>query len=202
MEDAVIRAKYLMSLEWETDMLNLHRHRVSSLPQRWPLGVIVLCLLLTAMFLTTSNAAAQDTPPITEQAEDITPDEVNKVAKELWCPLCSGVRLDACELKACDQMKDVIAIKLGEGESTDSIIDYFVEQYGPQVLGEPPLEGFNWLAWILPFVVLIGGGIFLWSRSHQLVRPSAAETAPRSPQDPAVKSEYERKLEEELKRYG
>src|SRR5690606_11248496 len=86
--------------------------------------------------------------------------------------LCSGVRLDSCELKACDQMKDVIALKLSEGEDTQSIKNYFVEQYGPQVLGEPPRSGFNWLAWILPFVAALGGGLFVWLRTKAMVRPT------------------------------
>ena len=100
----------------------------------------------------------------------ITEDEINGVARQLWCPLCSGVRLDACELKACDQMKVVIGQKLSAGEDVQSIKNYFLAQYGPQVLGEPPLEGFNWLAWLLPVAVLIGGGVFLWSRTRSMVR--------------------------------
>ena len=31
---------------------------------------------------------------------DITADDVNVIAREMRCPLCSGVRLDACETKA------------------------------------------------------------------------------------------------------
>ncbi|MEZ4640202.1 MAG: cytochrome c-type biogenesis protein [Caldilineaceae bacterium] len=172
--------------------------RSATQPHRRIFGVfLVLTLLLTGAFLTAATVAAQDTPPAS--ADNVTADEVNEVARELWCPLCSGVRLDACELKACDQMKEVIAIKLGEGENVQSIKDYFVEQYGPQVLGAPPLEGFNWFAWILPFAVLIGGGIFLWFRSRQLVQPVAAEAVSR---ENVTKSDYERKLDEELKRYG
>ena len=102
--------------------------------------------------------------------EGVTANEVNSVAKELWCPLCSGVRLDACELRAGDQMKDVIAEKLTDGESTQNIKNYFLQQYGPQVLGEPPLEGFNWLAWLLPVVVLTGGGVFLFLHTDDFRR--------------------------------
>lgn len=60
-------------------------------------------------------------------------------------------------------MKDVIGEKLASGEDVSSIKNYFVAQYGPQVLGEPPLEGFNWL-WpgILPVVAMVAGGLFVW----------------------------------------
>jgi len=129
---------------------------------------------------------------------EVSADEVNDVARELWCPLCSGVRLDACELKACEQMKDVIALKLAEGEDTDSIRTYFVAQYGPQVLGEPPLEGFNWLAWLLPFVALAAGGYFLWATIRRMARPAPAPALTRP--SPTLSDEEARKLAEELNR--
>ncbi len=133
----------------------------------------------------------------------VTPNEVNEVAKELWCPLCNGVRLDACELKACEQMRDMIAEQLAEGWNKEQIKNYFIEQYGPQVLGAPPLEGFNWLAWILPFVALAGGGVFLWRTVRRMVtsRPQEAAVA-MDGASPSVADEYSRRLEEELKRYG
>jgi cytochrome c-type biogenesis protein CcmH len=132
----------------------------------------------------------------------VTADQVNVVARDLWCPLCSGVRLDACELKACDQMRQEIAIRLSAGEDADAIKAYFLDQYGPQVLGEPPRSGFNWLAWILPVIGVVGGGLLVWSRMRRLIRPAAEPAAPGS--DPPTEDEaddpYRRKLKEELKR--
>jgi cytochrome c-type biogenesis protein CcmH len=181
---------------WEKSMVKVYFNRN---PLTWFIGL--LALMVIALWLTSASAYAQGISP-TVGDSNVTLDEVNQVARELWCPLCSGVRLDGCELKACDQMKEIIAIKLSEGEDTASIKSYFVDQYGPQVLGAPPLEGFNWLAWILPFAVMIGGGVFLWLRSKQWIRPSVALPVESTPRAVAEKSEYERKLEEELKRYG
>ncbi len=164
---------------------------------RRTLAALALALLLP--FIVVNGVRAQDAAPGTG---DVTQNDVNAVARELWCPLCSGVRLDACELKACDQMKDVIEIKLGEGETVQSIKSYFVQQYGPQVLGEPPLQGFNWLAWILPVVVLVGGGVFLYTRARRIGH-TAAVAAPReaSVTSAAIDAEYARRLEEELKQH-
>lgn len=162
-------------------------------------GAALLTALALAFVLWGGAALAQDgvsVPP------DVTADEVNAVARELWCPLCSGVRLDSCELKACDQMKDVIAIKLSEGEDTESIKAYFIEQYGPQVLGEPPREGFNWLAWILPVVAVVVGGGFFWRMTRRLVRHDAQTPAPDPARSPETADDDERKLEEELAKYG
>jgi cytochrome c-type biogenesis protein CcmH len=168
--------------------------------QSWRVWAAVAGLALVWITWWGGVALGQAEAPATQ---DVTADEVNAVARELWCPLCSGVRLDACELKACDQMKEVIAIKLAEGEDTATIKDYFLTQYGPQVLGEPPREGFNWLAWILPVVALIGGGYFFWRTTHRLIRPAAAPAgAGATPAAVEGKDAYERKLDEELARYG
>ena len=170
---------------------------------------------------TPDPAATSGTQPT---PSNITEDQVMAVARDLWCPLCSGVRLDSCELKACAQMRDMIATKLSQGENEDAIKAYFVQQYGPQVLGEPPRQGFNWLAWILPFAALVGGGVFAWSKVRQMMRPvtknandlTDGQNQPAPQQANGAKSgrpksvkadgyetdEYTEKLEEELAKYG
>lgn len=160
---------------------------------------LTFILLLMLSLMLSVSSLAQENPP-----SDVTADEVNDVARELWCPLCSGVRLDGCELKACDQMKDEIAIKLGEGENLESIKQYFVNQYGPQVLGEPPREGFNLLAWILPIVVMLGGGVFLVTRGRRMIRredPVFADASPSVDAPAETADPYARRLDEELKAY-
>jgi cytochrome c-type biogenesis protein CcmH len=138
---------------------------------------------------------------LTAVAQGPTPEEVNAIARDLWCPLCAGVRLDVCELKACVQMREVIALKLSEGATPEEIKAYFIQQYGPQVLGEPPRQGFALLAWILPFVLLAGGAGWLaylgrrWSLRRRALRTAAAALHPGAPQD-----DYARRLEEELSR--
>src|SRR5215204_2415292 len=139
----------------------------------WWLPVVAFMVVTFALFTVSSVVSAQaQTPAASTETNAVTPDQVNDVARELWCPLCSGVRLDACELKACAQMKDVIAIKLAEGEDTESIKAYFVEQYGPQVMGEPPRAGFNWLAWILPALAVVVGGFFFWRTTQRMMQPA------------------------------
>lgn len=179
------------------------------------LGALALLLIAVPVLAqstpepTTADAAAEGSASAVDTGE-ITPDQVNEVARTLWCPLCSGVRLDSCELKACDQMRDEIAIMLAEGQDRDAIRARFIDLYGPQVLGEPPREGWNWLAWLLPFVALVAGGGFLWSRARQMVRPSDSDPAERESLDASVpdaeaateRDEYEQKLDDELARYS
>jgi cytochrome c-type biogenesis protein CcmH len=137
-------------------------------------------------------------------AQTPTPNQINVIAKELWCPLCNGVRLDNCELQACIQMKEVIAQKLMAGESRDQIRAYFVQQYGDVVLGAPSNEGFNRVVWLMPVLVslvAVGWLVFL-VRSWTKRRPPVA-AAPVTPAaaTPASKDAYLKRVDEELKQY-
>ncbi len=186
------------------DTITLSHRRSPALP--------LLIALLALLLLCTGAAQAQSGTPVAPAAvpaaagevtaDQVTADEVNVVARELWCPLCSGVRLDSCELKACEQMKDEIGIKLAEGQDLETIKSYFVDQYGPQVLGVPPAQGFNLLAWILPVVVLVAGAAFLLLRGRSLTARPAAASSGRAAASPAPGEDpYARRLEEELERY-
>ncbi len=161
--------------------------------------LLLVSVVWAALFSPRVVVAQADNPAPTATANHaVTSNDVKDVADELWCPLCSGVRLDACELKACEQMRDVIAEKLAAGEPKDEIKNYFVAQYGPQVMGEPPMEGFNWLAWILPVVALIGGGVFVWQRMRKMVGAPTEDIASSTPD---ATDEYQARLQEELKHY-
>jgi cytochrome c-type biogenesis protein CcmH len=137
-------------------------------------------------------------------AQTPTPNEINEVAKNLWCPLCNGVRLDNCELQACIQMKEVIAQKLAAGESQEQIRTYFVQQYGDVVLGAPSTQGFNRLAWILPVLAAaVGlGWLVYFVRSMTRKRPaSAAPAAQQAPSSQEAQDDYLRRVDDELDRY-
>jgi len=90
-----------------------------------------------------------------------TDNDVNSIAKKLYCPVCPNTPLDVCETQACQDWRAQIKSQLTSGWSEDQIIDYFIEQYGERVLAEPRVSGFTGLVWLLPVVGLIAGLIIL-----------------------------------------
>ncbi|MCZ7572065.1 MAG: cytochrome c-type biogenesis protein CcmH [Ardenticatenaceae bacterium] len=153
---------------------------------RWQI-VIVGALLLLAVGVLVSPVTAQGPGGVTR-------DQVNEVARELYCPLCTGLSVDVCEIQVCQQMRDVIAEKLAAGESKEQIKAYFVEQYGQKVLAQPEKRGVDLIAWILPGIVVLGGlgGAALWLRRR-------AQNVPPAPAA-ALSPESRERLERELKR--
>jgi cytochrome c-type biogenesis protein CcmH len=137
-------------------------------------------------------------------AQDPTPsdDQVNAVAKQLYCPVCENTPLDVCPTEACRQWRDLIRQQLSEGRSEDQIKQYFVENYGARVLAEPPRQGLNWLVYLLPPVIILAGAVFLVRSLREWTKPRAAPADPGGAggETSASKDEYVERLEEELKK--
>lgn len=122
-------------------------------------------------------------------------DEVNAIAKGLYCPVCENVPLDVCPTQACEQWRETIRQKLALGWSAEQVRQYFVDQYGMRVLASPPPVGLNWLVYLLPPAAL-AGGVFLVARTFRSwKRAGPAGPPPAPPGDP-----YLDQLEEEVRR--
>ena len=127
-------------------------------------------------------------------------DEVNAVARQLFCPVCENTPLDVCPTQACAQWRELIRAKLADGWTADQIKQYFATQYGARVLAEPPRQGLNWLVYVIPPVLMLIG-VYILYRALQSMRkqPALADLNASEPAAPDS-DEYLRRVEEELKK--
>jgi len=152
---------------------------------------LVLILLLVLGAAWAGSASAQQPTP--------SDDQVNAIARQLFCPVCQNTPLDVCPTEACHQWRELIRQMLAEGKSEAYIKQYFVDNYGARVLSEPPQVGFNWLIYIVPPVAFLAG-VFLLYRAYRTWPRMQKESAPESGSAPAAKDEYVDRLEEELRK--
>ena len=159
-------------------------------------GLYILVLVALLSLLPLTIVSAQETDPNLP-----TDDEVNAIAKQLYCPVCENVPLDVCGTQACAQWRELIREKLAEGWTEDEIKEYFSNQYGDRVLSAPPARGLNWLVYIIPPLVFFAGAFFLY-RGFLTWRQLAAEPAdePETEEQAEIQDEYLARLEEELKK--
>jgi cytochrome c-type biogenesis protein CcmH len=147
---------------------------------------LLLTLLITGVWA--GFASAQGPTP--------TDDEVNRIAKQLYCPVCESTPLDVCPTEACRQWRDLIRTMLAEGKSEEEIKQYFVIQYGARVLSEPPNR---LVSYLVPAVAILLGAFMLFRGFQMWMKPSIAE-ADMEPETKIDQDPYIAKLEEELKR--
>ncbi|HEX9027669.1 MAG TPA: cytochrome c-type biogenesis protein CcmH [Anaerolineales bacterium] len=156
----------------------------------WLAPLFILTLLIVG------KAAAQAPTP--------SDDQVNAIAKQLYCPVCENIPLDVCPTQACAQWRELIREKLSQGWTAAQIKQYFVDQYGDRVLGTPPARGLNWLVYILPPVaILLGAAILIRAFQSWRSQPASGglpETRVSSTSSPENDDEYIRQLEDELRK--
>ena len=130
---------------------------------------------------------------------------VGDVAQGLTCQCGCGLTVANCNMPSCSfavPTRLEIEKMIGEGKSRAQIIASFRAKYGEKVLSAPTTEGFNVLAWIMPFAAVLLGGVIMaitfarWRRFSGDIAP--ATPASRS-NGAAVDSEMRERLAREVK---
>ena len=91
------------------------------------------------------------------------------------CPVCQGLSIADSPSPMAVNMKRQTREMLAAGYDEEQILAYFERSYGEFVRLEPPLRGVNWLIWIAPLLLLIGGGTLLARmirKSHTVASPA------------------------------
>jgi cytochrome c-type biogenesis protein CcmH len=154
-------------------------------------SLILVAVAAAGIFI--ENARAQQPTP--------SDDDVNAVAKQLFCPVCENIPLDVCPTQACAQWRDLIREKLALGWDEKQIKEYFVNQYGDRVLAEPPLRGFNWLVYVLP-PLFFAIGVYILYLVYRNRKPVPGTSAAEKTVEPGLEGidPYIAKMEDELNR--
>jgi cytochrome c-type biogenesis protein CcmH/NrfF len=72
---------------------------------------------------------------------------------------CSQVLLE-CNHVGCmysERMRGELAAAIDRGDNDDLTLQSFIQKYGTTVIAAPSTKGFGRVAWVMPFVVLVGG---------------------------------------------
>lgn len=83
-----------------------------------------------------------------------------KLGHEMICTCSCNQILNECNHVGCPispVMLSEVQAGIDKGDSDDLILQSFVQKYGPTVLAAPSTQGFNRVAWIMPFAVLLLG---------------------------------------------
>lgn len=92
----------------------------------------------------------------------------SEITRGMACTCGCNMVVAACEgsmeCSAAAQITREVEQMVEEGRTKKEILQNFVNRYGETILAAPTKEGFNFLAWVLPFMALaLGvGGIYLF----------------------------------------
>lgn len=99
---------------------------------------------------------------------------VQALGKQIRCPICEGLSITESSTDFARSMLLEVKDRVKQGQTDQTIRDYFVSKYGRKVLLEPPKSGADLIVWGAPLVILFAGAIGLFS----YLRRASTQTMP------------------------
>jgi cytochrome c-type biogenesis protein CcmH len=125
-------------------------------------------------------------------AHAVLPDEVmsdparearaRDLSRELRCMVCQNQSIDDSEAPLARDLRLLVRERIAAGDSDSQVIDFLVARYGEFVLLKPRFERHTLALWLVPPLLLIGGGLALWM--HVRRRAKAGTEAANRPLTP------------------
>jgi cytochrome c-type biogenesis protein CcmH/NrfF len=133
---------------------------------------------------------------------------VDEVAEALTCQCGCGLTVANCNHPNCSfavPARKRIAEMIAKGMSRVQIIAYFRDKYGEKILSSPTTQGFDLLAWLMPFAMLGLGTLAIlfaitrWRRTTPALPAGPEAVAERVPVvDPKLKERLKEQVREQL----
>jgi cytochrome c-type biogenesis protein CcmF len=118
------------------------------------------------------------------------------------CGTCGRLPLSNCACSYADQNRSEVRKYIEAGLSTEQILEQYANTYGANHIAIPPNRGKLKAIWVVPVAVIASGAagaallLRSWKKNAALAAAGAASAAPA----PAERDEYDRRLDDELKR--
>jgi len=118
--------------------------------------------------------------------------------ESLTCQCGCGLTVHACNHLQCPSgipLKQEIASQLALGKTREDILSYFSGKYGEKILSAPTTTGFNIVAWVTPFAVVLLSTMVIVLLTRRWRRPPepAQHAAPAA--DPKLRARLEAELD-------
>ena len=120
------------------------------------------------------SPAAYAVQPDEIMADPASELRARNLSRELRCMVCQNQSIDDSEAPLARDLRLLVRERIAAGDSDQQVLDFLVARYGEFVLLKPRLEPHTWLLWLLPPLVLGGGGLALWFQGRRRSRSAAA----------------------------
>jgi len=154
------------------------------------------------------EAAGRSQRPVTAQDNSAL---VRAIESKIRCTCGCNLSVYTCrttdfECTTSPAMHQLVLARLDSGMTESQVLDAFEKQYGEMIFMEPPRHGFNWAAYLMPFIGLgVGIGLVVglvkrWAKTGGGPPREGTVSAAREPAGVATPEEMER-LKHELETF-
>jgi cytochrome c-type biogenesis protein CcmH len=114
-----------------------------------------LIVLLSAVGVLAQEARPVSDDPVLEQ-------RVVALSQELRCLVCQNETLADSRADLANDLRNQIREQMKAGKTDKEIVAFLTDRYGDFILYRPPVRPVTYLLWFGPFILMIGGLVFLF----------------------------------------
>ena len=133
----------------------------------------VAVLLFAVVVL--SSCAAFAVQPDEIMADAAQEARARNLSRELRCMVCQNQSIDDSDAPLARDLRLLVRERIAAGSTDQQVMDFLVARYGEFVLLKPRVESRTLLLWLIPPLVLAGGGLALWFGNRRRNRAAASE---------------------------
>jgi len=86
------------------------------------------------------------------------------ISKNIRCMVCQNQSIDDSSAQLAKDLRNIIRIKVTEGQTDDEIYKFLTNRYGDFILLKPQLNKNTYLLWFLPLIFfMIGFFVLYWN---------------------------------------
>jgi cytochrome c-type biogenesis protein CcmH len=100
------------------------------------------------------------------------------LSRELRCMVCQNQSIDDSDAPLARDLRLLVRERIAAGSTDQQVMDFLVARYGEFVLLKPPVESRTLILWLIPPLVLAGGGVALWLHHRRRKSGSGDPDAP------------------------
>src|SRR5262249_4504384 len=119
--------------------------------------VIAAAFLLAVIGLSPARAVLPD-EVMSDPAKEA---RARGLSRELRCMVCQTQSIDDSEAPLARDLRLLVRERIAAGDSDAQVIDFLVARYGEFVLLKPRFERQTLVLWLVPPLLLVGGGLAL-----------------------------------------
>jgi cytochrome c-type biogenesis protein CcmH len=138
-------------------------------------------VLLAAIWLSSAHAVQPDEV----MADPAKEARARNLSRELRCMVCQNQSIDDSEAPLARDLRLLVRERIAAGDSDAQVVDFLVARYGEFVLLKPRFEPQTLLLWLVPPLVLLGGGAALWVNARRRGKGASETTASLTPDEEA-----------------
>jgi cytochrome c-type biogenesis protein CcmH len=135
---------------------------------------LAIALVLAGLGLSAAHAVLPD-EVMSDPAKEA---RARTLSRELRCMVCQNQSIDDSEAPLARDIRLLVRERIAAGDSNAQVIDFLVARYGEFVLLKPRFERQTLLLWLVPPLLLIGGGLALWLHTRRRARGESAAANP------------------------